>query len=282
MSAEDDKSEKKVLLSIPVYNEQNYINAVLDEVGRYISDILVIDDGSTDDSKRLLAQHQNISLITHPRNLGYGQTIIDAFHFAQSHSYDWLITMDCDFQHQPSWIPALLAVIDDDEADIISGSRYMPGSARHSIPPPDRRRINKIITERLNVKLHLELTDAFCGFKAYRVEALARLKLSETGYAFPLEFWVQVAQRRLRLGEIPVGLIYNDHNRYFGGQLDDSEVRLRHYKEVLEAALLRAGFGGLYDQENALKDAATCPTTIISLSKADPLKTSERNLPKNI
>ena len=166
MNAEDDKSEKKVLLSIPVYNEQSHINAVLDEVGRYINDILVIDDGSTDDSKRILARRRNISLITHPRNLGYGQTINDAFHFAQSHSYDWLITMDCDFQHQPSWIPALLAVIDDDEADIISGSRYMPGSACHSAPPPDRRRINKIITELLNLKLHLGISDAFCGFKA--------------------------------------------------------------------------------------------------------------------
>jgi glycosyltransferase involved in cell wall biosynthesis len=280
MSIKEDKAGKKVLLSIPVYNEQSHIDAVLDEAGRYIGDVLVIDDGSTDESRRLLARRENISLITHPRNLGYGQTIIDAFHFARSHSYDWLITMDCDFQHQASWIPDLLTVMEDGAADIISGSRYMQDSGCQSSPPPDRRRINMIITELLNLKLHLNLTDAFCGFKGYRVRALAQLKLTETGYAFPLEFWVQAVRQGLVIREIPVSLIYHDNNRYFGGQLDDAEIRLRHYKEVLESALLREGPGELSSQEKVHQKGNRCPTKIISLSEPVDHRATPRELPK--
>ncbi|KPK75006.1 MAG: hypothetical protein AMJ79_12680, partial [Phycisphaerae bacterium SM23_30] len=104
MPVAKDKSRPRVLLFIPIYNEQCHIDAVLDEAGRYIDDILVIDDGSTDGSKGILTRRGNIFLITHGRNRGYGQVLRDAFAFAQDQDYDWLITMDCDFQHEPAWI----------------------------------------------------------------------------------------------------------------------------------------------------------------------------------
>ena len=81
------------------------------------------------------------------------------------------------------------------------------------------------------------MTDAFCGFKAYRVEALARIKLSETGYAMPLELWVQAASHKLTIIELPVPLVYLDEQRSFGGSLDDAETRLAYYHEVLDRGL---------------------------------------------
>ncbi|MCA9297696.1 MAG: hypothetical protein KDA28_01440, partial [Phycisphaerales bacterium] len=76
-------------------------------------------------------------------------------------------------------------------------------------------------------------------FKAYRVSALQRLRLTEPGYAFPLQFWVQAVAQHLRITEIPVRLIYNDLNRSFGGPLDDRDNRLRHYREVMHCELER-------------------------------------------
>jgi dolichol-phosphate mannosyltransferase len=87
--------------------------------------------------------------------------------------------------------------------------------------------------------LGVELTDSFCGFKAYRVEALRRLRLSEDGYAFPMQFWVQAAANGLRVREVPVKLIYNDPNRSFGGPLDDPSIRMAHYRRVLHCELER-------------------------------------------
>ncbi len=235
----------RILLAIPVYNEQQYLNDVLDEVSQYIDDVLVIDDGSSDDSKVILAKRKNICVISHPENRGYGQTIIDGFHFAMGSGYDWIITMDCDLQHEPAQIPDFIEAIKKDDADIISGSRYMPESLKTDSPPEDRREINHQITAWINEKFQLNITDAFCGFKAHRVESVEQMKLGEAGYAVPLEFWVEVAVNRLRVTEIPIKLIYNDPNRHFGGELDDPKTRLAHYKEVFDKTLQRAGLSHL-------------------------------------
>ena len=83
----------------------------------------------------------------------------------------------------------------------------------------------------------LNITDAFCGFKAYRVSVLRGLNLTIPGYAMPLQLWVRAARAGLRIRELPVRLIYNDPNRHFGGQLDDPRARLQHYFDVLSAEL---------------------------------------------
>ncbi len=230
-----------IVLAIPVYNEQKYLDAVLDKVSGYIDSVMVIDDGSIDGSKEILAKRGDICFVSHPENRGYGQSIIDAFHLANAHNYQWVITMDCDLQHEPEQIPCFLSAIRDDDADIISGSRYLNTTTNGSTPPTDRRSINRVITQMINERLSFELTDAFCGFKAYRVDSVMKLDLTETGYAFPLEFWACAAKASLRIRELPVSLIYNDPNRYFGGELDDADLRLMHYKEVFEQAIEQAG-----------------------------------------
>src|SRR5439155_17211707 len=107
-----------------------------------------------------------------------------------------------------------------------SGSRYLRDFRRNSLAPEDRRRINQIITEELNELLGLHLTDAFCGFKAYRASALTKLHITETGWGMPLQFWVQAALAGLRIKEVGVPRVYLDPNRAFGGTLNDADERL--------------------------------------------------------
>jgi glycosyltransferase involved in cell wall biosynthesis len=240
MSAERTNLNK-ILLAIPVYNEEKHLNAVLDEVGKYVKNVLVINDGSTDRSTLILARRRDVCVVSHKYNCGYGRSLIQAFHQVADCGFDWLITMDCDLQHEPSQIPHFLTAIAADDADIISGSRYLQMDQSEDSPPPDRRRLNQIVTKWINRSLGLHLTDSFCGFKAYRVDSIRTLKLTESGYAFPLQFWVQVAHHKLRVREIPIRLIYNDPVRHFGGDLDNPETRLRHYKQVFQTALQEAG-----------------------------------------
>jgi dolichol-phosphate mannosyltransferase len=105
--------------------------------------------------------------------------------------------------------------------------------AENDMPPEDRQAINRQITEELNVSLGFNLTDAVCGFKAYRVDALSAFEFDVNGYEFPLQLWVQAAAQRLRVEEVPVRLIYNDPSRTFGGPLDDPQERIDHYRAVL-------------------------------------------------
>lgn len=228
----------RVLTAIPVYNEVRHVEQVLAEVRRYSADILVVDDGSHDGTAALLARQDGIRVVHHPHNRGYGAALITSFSHALEHGYDVLVTMDCDGQHEPARIPLLLEAIDG--ADIVSGSRYLRDFRQDGEAPQDRRRINLLVTRELNERYGLNLTDAFCGFKAYRREALAKLNITETAWGMPLQLWVQAAHAKLRVKEVGVPRLYLDPTRAFGGVFDDAERRLAYYREVIakeEAAL---------------------------------------------
>ena len=227
------------LIAIPVYNEERYLPRVLAAVRRFSPDILVINDGSTDSTGALLRQNADVQVITHPENRGYGQSLIDAFKFAACRNFDWVITVDCDEQHEPARIPDFVREAERGDADVISGSRYLATNGADDPPPLERRRINRIVNELLDQVLGLNLTDSFCGFKAHRVAAMRRLRLDEPGYAFPLQFWVQCVRAGLRIRELAVPRIYRDYNREFGGTLDDPSARLQHYLEVFVRELRR-------------------------------------------
>jgi dolichol-phosphate mannosyltransferase len=224
----------RLLTAIPVYNEERHLLAVLREVRRYSADILVVDDGSTDGTPQLLARQKKVRVITHARNRGYGAALSSAFAYALEQPVDVLVTTDCDGQHEPARIPVLLEAIHD--ADIVSGSRYLRDFRQNTVPPQDRLEINRQITAELNQRFGLNLTDAFCGFKAYRREALTSLRITETGWGMPLQLWVQAARLGLRIKEVGVPRVYLDPNRAFGGALNDAEERLAYYRRVITAA----------------------------------------------
>ena len=243
----------RFLTALPVYNEKDHVNPVLDQVIRHATDVLVVDDGSTDGTSELLAKRQadrgDIRVIRHETNRGYGAALATAFRTALTTRTDgghWagLVTIDCDGQHQPQLIPSFIAAIGDADhpsIDIVSGSRYLKQFPGDSRPPEGRRQINQQITAEINQRLGLSLTDAFCGFKAYSRRALLALPVTEPGYAMPLEVWVLAAAAGLVIEELPVPLVYLDASRSFGGSLDDAATRLAHYREVLDRAAGAAG-----------------------------------------
>ena len=229
----------RLLTAIPVYNEQDHIEPILREVLRHAEDVLVVDDGSTDATPDRLAEFPQIQVIRHPKNRGYGAGLQSAFQRAIEGGYDGLVTLDCDGQHEPVRIPEVAAPLD--RFDIVSGSRYLKVFDPSQAPPEARRKINVEVTRWINDTLGLTLTDAFCGFKAYRTSALKQLGITDDGYAMPLQLWVQAVAKTLTIVEVPVPLIYLDENRAFGGALDDASYRLAHYRSVLDAALAASG-----------------------------------------
>jgi len=259
------KPGTRFLLAMPVYNEEEYVCRVVSRALRFARHLLVVNDGSTDRTPQRLASFSHVDVINHETNLGYGRSLIDAFTYAITRGYDYVVTMDCDEQHEPEAIPRFLAEMPD--YDIVSGSRYQWDWGEDDPPPPERRRVNLAVSRILTDLTGYEMTDAFCGQKAYRVSALKRLTLTEAGYAMPLELWVQAAAAGLTVKEIPVRRIYKDFSRTFGGDLDDADRRLAHYREVIERARRAAGLPEPVASSGAESDRAACQTCCTSLGE---------------
>jgi dolichol-phosphate mannosyltransferase len=227
------------LIIIPVFNEGATLGRVLVEVRRAApaSDILVVDDGSTDQSPQIVQAHPDVLSVRHDTNRGYGQSLITGFRRAVDGGYAAAVTIDFDEQHEPQRIPDFLRA--SAAADIVSGSRYLDPTLPGDPPPPDRARLNREFAARLRSITGYPLTDAWCGFKAYRVEAVRKFQLTEASYGLPLQVWVQAAYHRLRVVELAVARIYKNPHRQFWGGLDDAEARRAYYLRVLEDQVAR-------------------------------------------
>lgn len=222
---------------LPVYNEALTVGGVLDSVRLHFDgDIIVVDDGSDDGTPMLLAERPDISVVRLDHNCGYGCALRIGFDVARDMGCAKVVTMDCDGQHEPRHIPEFIEALNDG-VDIVSGSRYLPSSEAAGVVPPGRREINARVTRMVNDVTGFDLTDSFCGFKAYRSEALGKVTLSEPGYAMPLELWAHAWKAGLRVIELPVERIYCEHDRSFGADLDDPDTRYAYYESVWNRAL---------------------------------------------
>src|SRR5258707_3875270 len=104
--------------------------------------------------------------------MGSGAALKSAFKYLIDYDFDAMVPIHCDGHHEPRLIPDLVAALAP-EVDIVSGSRYLKHHAGDSLPPPERRHINELLTRELNARLGLSLTDAFCGVNAYHAAAVS-------------------------------------------------------------------------------------------------------------
>ena len=235
--------QKKFLLSIPIFNEEKTISEVikntLNNLPAQIDQILLINDGSTDQSKDLIdifvKKYAKLHPIHRKNNLGYGSSMVESMKYAKKNGFDYLITMDCDFQHRPEDIIHFMSK--DLNIDVVSGSRYLPSSKTSGYAPEERVKINTKITKIINKKFNWNLSDSFCGFKRYKIDSIDPDSFNETGYAFPMQFWSYCYVHHLTIDEIPVSRIYTTDDRSFGEDLDRLKKRYKYYLKTLHNSL---------------------------------------------
>ncbi|AMQ18849.1 glycosyltransferase family 2 protein [Thermococcus peptonophilus] len=203
----------RTLIIIPAYNEELTIGSVVALAKKY-GDVLVVDDGSKDRTSQV-AQNAGAIVIRHEVNKGKGAALKTGFDYALSDGYDAVVTIDADGQHNPDEIPLLLKPILDDKADLVIGSRYLNG-AKGNIPL--YRRLGLwVLNTTTNVSLNgtLKITDSQSGFRAINRKALGELmKISSDGYSMESYMLVHLAEKGVRIKEVPITVRYDVPNKH--------------------------------------------------------------------
>ena len=193
---------KKVVI-IPAYNEgRNIINVVNDMKSfRPDFDIVVIDDGSTDDTQKV-AEDCHIPVISLPFNLGIGGAMQTGFKYAKENGYDIAIQVDGDGQHMPQEIPKLLKYLQNDQNDVVIGSRYLEDN---DYKTPLFRKLGILLFSFVNSQIAKKrFTDNTSGFRAYNSKAIHFLALNYPSDYPEVEAVAVLAMNRFRIKEVPV------------------------------------------------------------------------------
>jgi len=195
----------RCLAVVPAYNEQDSILSVIQSVREHASDfdILVVDDGSTDETLHF-AEAAGARVLRLPYNLGIGGAVQAGFSFALEHGYDRMVQVDGDGQHDPSEIHRLMKAMEADRSiDVVCGSRFL--TPDHQYPAPISRRTGiHIFAFILSRIMGQRVSDPTSGFRLYNDRAIA-LFARDYPHDYPeVEAVLMVHHHRLKMTEIPV------------------------------------------------------------------------------
>lgn len=193
------------LVGIPAYNEEKTIGDVVKKSLKHSDKVLVVDDGSTDDTIKI-AQENGATVISHKKNQGYGAAVITIFERARQENADILTIIDGDGQHDPEQISLLVNTLQENNVDVVIGSRFLD---EKSSTPGYRKRGIKIITSAANFGADFKVSDAQSGFRAYSKRAIESIHPTETGMSVSTEILLKISNKGLSVAEVPITVSYD-------------------------------------------------------------------------
>ena len=240
--SENPASAERILVILPTYNEaENVIDLsqlVLGQDTRI--EVLVVDDASPDGTGDLVESAQatdpRVHLIRRPGKLGLGTAYLAGFRFGLDQGFDFIFTMDCDFSHNPRYLPALIELLG--RRDMVIGSRYVPGGGVENWPWT-RRLLSKFANFYARTLLRIDVRDCTAGYRGYRRELLETVnpfQIRSSGYSFLEEMAWKVSRHGYSVGEIPI--VFEQRNAGVS-KIDSSEIYLAAWYVLLTA--LRRG-----------------------------------------
>ena len=193
-----------ITIGIPAFNEEKNIGKVIVTLKKITNDIIVCDDGSNDLTKEI-AEGLGAKVISHTKNMGYGEAIKSIFNEAKKKEADILVTFDADGQHRPEDIMSLTKPIIDQEAEVVIGSRFL----KNETNMPKYRKIGvKVLTKVTNMSIKENLTDSQSGLRAYQKKVLQNISLTDSGMGISTEILIKSHQEEFRIVEVPIQILY--------------------------------------------------------------------------
>jgi dolichol-phosphate mannosyltransferase len=203
-------SPERILISTATYNERDNLAPLVAEIQKAVpaADILVIDDSSPDGTGQLAdelaASNPQLRVLHRPGKLGLGTAILTGMRYAIEHDYTLFVNLDADFSHDPRYLPALLAGMENH--DVMIGSRYVPGGGTENWPLA-RRLMSRSVNGLVGVLMRIPARDCSGAYRCYRVDLLRQVDLDHVvsrGYSFQQEILYRCRQARARIGETAI------------------------------------------------------------------------------
>jgi len=205
---------KRTFIIIPAFNEKAVIGRVVEDLLPLGFPIIVVDDGSSEDLRTQVTRENKIICIRHKVNLGQGAALQTGIDFALKQGASWFVTFDADGQHSVEDIPAMLAPLFMEQADIVLASRFLTKGS-HNAPIIKQlilkagRWVNYIFTG-------LYLSDAHNGLRAMNRIAANSIRITENRMAHATEIVAQIKKHKLRYREIGANVLYTPYSKNKG------------------------------------------------------------------
>jgi len=208
---------QNICVIIPTYNNASTIENVIDGVLKYTNNIIVVDDGSTDDTMTILEKFKTIDVITYEKNIGKGWAIRKGFEKALSQGFDYSITIDSDGQHFPDDIPLFINELDKNPDSLIIGSRNITADGM----PSKNTFANKFSNFWYWAETNIKLPDTQSGFRLYPIKLYKNTKFFTRKFEFEIEVLVRSAWSDISVIPIPIKVYY-----------PPAEDRITHFRPI--------------------------------------------------
>lgn len=211
----------KTAIIIPAYNESQVIAEVLQDLLAYPFEVIVVDDGSTDNTTEIVATHP-VWLLRHIANLGQGAALQTGFDFALTlENIDFFITFDSDGQHQTQDILKIISILSDTDIDVVLGSRFCEGGYAENIRGL-KKTVLKVAIWFTNIQTGMKLTDTHNGIRGFTRKALSQIQLKQNRMAHASELLSQIGKQNVCYQEIPVHIQYTEYSMSKGQSILNS------------------------------------------------------------
>ncbi len=197
-------AERNVCVLIPTYNNAGTLGTVLEQVLGYTRHVIVVNDGSTDNTAAVLERFPQVNVLSYEPNRGKGIALRRGFRYAVEQGYDFAITMDADGQHYASDLLTFLGKADKNDPTILIGARNL-----HQENMPGKNTFaNKFSNFWFYVETGLKGPDTQSGYRLYPLFAMKGMRFMCTKYEFEIEVLVRSSWKGIRIGWVPVGVYY--------------------------------------------------------------------------
>lgn len=223
----------RLALLIPAYNEEKYIEGVIENSSKYEMDIIILDDGSIDSTASIVeslisAYSPYLKLIRHSKNLGKGQALITGFDYIKENNYSGVITLDADGQHDTKEIINFLEVIKKEDPDLIIGDRL--GNTEGM---PFIRLATNVFTSWIISKIAgKKVSDVQSGYRYLKTTALKKIKLKTKNFDTEPEIILLAGWHDMKILNVPIKTIYHDD---FVSYVNPVKDTIKFFKLVLNS-----------------------------------------------